>query len=341
MSSKSERFVKERREYWGKMSQIILKIEKKGYKSLSTEEIIEFPNLYRKIATDSEIAKTLNLSPDTIEYVQELVKYAHNILYSVKMDKLENIKRLIFEDFPKAFLSNFYSILTIFLLFFGTGVIVFFYTYNNPEFIKEILPEYFIQVLKESYQQGIERNINENIYMAAYYIYNNISIAFMSFILGVTFGIGTVATVVYNSVIIGSIAGYLVFFGYSYNFLNFVIAHSAFELLGITLTSGAGFAIGFSLIRATEEKRSIVLRKKVKEVMPILITGSFFILIAAFIEGFISASNIKLNIKIMIFILSLFFIFILSYKIFFVKIRKKFLINELKGIRCYFMNQSL
>jgi len=323
MSSRSERFIKERKEYWDKISSIILKIKKKGYKNLTDSEIIEFPNLYRKISTDSEIAKTFKLSPDTIEFLDRLVLHAHNTLYCVKKRKTEEIFSFIFIDFPKVFIKNIHSILAIFLLFLGTCIITFFYTYYNPDFIKEILPEYFINMLKESYKQGVERNVNENIYMASYYIYNNVSIAFTSFILGLTFGIGTILTIIYNGLVIGGIAGVIVTSGYGYNFFNFVIAHSAFELLGITLTAGAGLSIGFSLIKPEEERRRKILAKKAKEIMIILITGAFFITIAAFIEGFISASVIDIKIKIAIFIFSLIFIFGLSYKIFFVKIKRK------------------
>lgn len=324
MSSASERFVRERKEYWEKIANIVSKIEKKGYKSLIEEEIIEFPNLYRKISTDSEIAKTLKLSPDTIQYLELLVKHSHNTLYCIKKNnRLQDIIRFIFVDFSKAFIKNIYSMIIIFLLFLGTTIWAFFYTYYNPEFINEIVPDYLIDMLKESYKQGVQRDINENIYMASYYIYNNVSISFIGFILGITFGIGTLIIIIYNGLTIGCIGGAIVSSGYGSNFFNFVIAHSAFELLGVVLTCGAGLAIGLSLIKPTDEKRFVVLIKKGKEVMPILTTGAFFIIIAAFIEGFISASKIDLYIKILIFVFSLIFIFILSYKIFFVKMGRK------------------
>ena len=44
---KSERFVMDRKEDWEKLKGILLRINKKGYRSLSEEEIKEFPNLYR------------------------------------------------------------------------------------------------------------------------------------------------------------------------------------------------------------------------------------------------------------------------------------------------------
>ncbi|MCK4797274.1 MAG: hypothetical protein KAT05_07815, partial [Spirochaetes bacterium] len=82
MSTKSEKFISERKEYWEKLRLIIEKIKKNGYRSLTIYEFQEYPNLYRKTCTDSETAKTLQLSPDTVDYINNLVMQSHNILYS-------------------------------------------------------------------------------------------------------------------------------------------------------------------------------------------------------------------------------------------------------------------
>ena len=200
MSTKSEKFIQERKEYWEKLGNIIIKINKNNYKSLSVEEFQEFPNLYRKTCTDSETAKTMQLSPDTVEYINNLVLQSHNILYSSPKKTFQKLKIFFIHDFPQSFLKNIIPILIIFFLFFGVSIITFITLYLNPQYAKYVLPEELINFMKSAYKDNVERDIYSNIKMAGFYISNNISIAFASFVLGITFGIGTIYLVFYNSI---------------------------------------------------------------------------------------------------------------------------------------------
>jgi uncharacterized membrane protein SpoIIM required for sporulation len=323
--NKSEKFVNERIDYWKDLHGIIIKINKSGYNKLTREETLAFPNLYRKICTDVELAKTLELSPDTYSYINTLLQHSHNILYSTPKRNLNDVVKYFSYEFPIAFYKNRISVFVIFILFFGIGLLTFFLILHNPKFALDVLPESLSRQMKEDYSKDVTnvRDIYSNIQMAGFYIKNNVSIAFYSFTLGVTFGIGTILAILSNAITIGGIAGVVVSSGYQQNFFNFVIAHSAFELLGICLAAGAGLSIGLSMIIATPEKRLVSINKKAKEVIPIVIVAALFFTIAAFIEGFISPTKISIYIKIFIAIFSLSFIIVYSYKYIIIKFFKK------------------
>ena len=235
------------------------------------------------------------------------------------MDKL--IKFFIY-DFPMAFFRNWGSILFAFILFFGTGITVFAVVCANPTYAKHILSREMIEMMNDAYKEDPKRDIYSNIMMAGFYIRNNISIAFSSFALGVTFGIGTAVIVAFNAVNIGAVAAMVVSSGHGRNFFNFVIAHSSFELLGLCLAAGAGIAVGYSMITAKEEKKSVVFSRKAREVVPVILVSAIFIFIAAFVEGFVSPSGLPLIFKITIAIFSCLFIILYSYRILFVKFYK-------------------
>jgi uncharacterized membrane protein SpoIIM required for sporulation len=318
---RSERFVIERKEYWEKLKNILKIINSRGVNGLSEEDTREFPNLYRKICSDYELSKTQNLSPDVQDYINSLLQYSHNVLHSSPKRGVSFFIDFFNKDFPKSFMNNWRQVLFIFLLFFGIGIISFVSIYSKPENAKYILSEELMKMMKDSYSQDITdvRDLDSNIFMAGYYIYNNVSIAFQSFVLGITYGIGTLYIVISNAMTIGSIAGFIVSSGYGSNFFNFVIAHSAFELLGLCLAGGAGLSLGLSMIIPTNEKRMVSIKKKAVEISPLILTAAVFITIAAFIEGFISPSKIHILIKITIAAVSTLIIFLYSYKIIFIK----------------------
>ena len=60
--TKSERFVLAKKEQWEKLHHIVLLLSKKGYTSLSPEDILAFPLIYRLTCADLAEAKMLQLS---------------------------------------------------------------------------------------------------------------------------------------------------------------------------------------------------------------------------------------------------------------------------------------
>jgi uncharacterized membrane protein SpoIIM required for sporulation len=326
---KSERFVADRKEYWEKLKNILSKINKSGYRSLIDEEIKEFPNLYRKICTDSELSKTQDLSPDVQEYINNLLQFSHNVLHTSPKVRNSFILDFFVKDFPTAIMKNWKTFVFVTLLFFGICGLSFYVISTHPEYAAYVVPKEMLDMMKDSYSKDIsdQRDLNANIQMAGYYINNNVTIAFQSILYGVTYGLGTLFTLVYNGIMIGSIAGFVVSEGHGANFFNFVIAHSSLELLGICLAASAGLSIGLSMIIPTAEKRSRSFKNKVLEISPIILTSALFITIAAFIEGFISPSKINIIIKISIAAVTAILIFAYSYRMFFIRVYRNFKIG--------------
>jgi uncharacterized membrane protein SpoIIM required for sporulation len=296
----STKFIAERKADWERLRAAIGKIKRGGYRRLTPEEARDFPHLYRKTCTDYETAKTLKLSPDTLAYIDALVLQAHSLLYTSPKKTFRRLTRLFWPGFPRAFAGNIVFLAVIFFLFFGVATACFLAVYLHPENASALLPGYALDSMKEAYKEAPLRTTSENITMAGFYISNNVTIAFASFILGLTFGLLTIYLIFYNAVVIGGVLGLVTASGYGHNLFAFVIAHSALELLGICIAGGAGLAIGVSLIMAGEEKRSQVLARKAREVVPLFLMAGLFITSAAFIEGFVSASPVSLTLKIVI-----------------------------------------
>ncbi len=314
--TKSERFVEERKEYWMRLEEIIRKAHNGRISSLKENDIRDFPDLYRHVCTDSELAKTLELSPDTVDYISRLVRYSHNILYTPPKKNFGEIMRIFTNEFTVSFLKNIKPILFVSAVFFLLFLLTFLIILKNPDYASYVLPEDLIRLMKQSYSGDIsaKRDMFSNIVMSGFYIKNNISIGFLSFVLGVTFGAGTIIIVADNAITLGAVFGIVVSSGYSKNLITFVTAHSAFELLGLCLTAGAGLAMGLSLLYGKEQSRSSSLSIKARELTPVLFTGALSILMAAFIEGFLSPSRVSYWIKLSVALLSLALILFFSFK---------------------------
>ena len=292
----SSKYIAERKDTWERLRALIQKIKKKGYRRLTPAEAQDFPNLYRKVCTDVETARTLKLAPDMIAYINSIVLQAHSLLYASPKKTLRRIGSFFGHDYPLAFAKNLKFVLIMAILFFGVGAVTFTAVYHHPEYADDIIPGY----LKETFKDTPLRTPSENIAMAGFYIMNNVTIAFGSFLLGVTFGVLTLYLVFYNALVIGAVLGATAAAGYGDNLFSFIIAHSSLELIGICIAAGAGLAIGVNMVVARDEKRSLTFTGKAHEVVPLFIVAGCFITLAAFIEGFVSASPVPLPVKIAI-----------------------------------------
>ena len=77
--------------------------------------------------------------------------------------------------------------------------------------------------------------------LASRVLSNNVQVAFMAFASGLSAGIFTVLILLFNGISIGAALGLFSARGVGRIILDFVIAHSAFELTAICVAAGAGF----------------------------------------------------------------------------------------------------
>src|SRR5690606_34190487 len=79
---------------------------------------------------------------------------------------------------------------------------------------------------------------------------------------GVLFGLGSVFFLVFNGLVIGTVAGHLTRIGYGETFWPFVSGHSAFELSAIVLAGAAGLRLGGALLAPGQRSRARALREE-------------------------------------------------------------------------------
>jgi uncharacterized membrane protein SpoIIM required for sporulation len=140
--------------------------------------------------------------------------------------------------------------------------------------------------------------------MAGFYIQNNTSIGLQCFAWGILFGIGSLAQLLDNGRILGGIFGHMAVGPHASNFFTFVTAHSTFELTALVFAGAAGLRLGWGLIDTKGQTRMASLRREAKNALPALSASVILFVLAAFIEGFVSASPLPYMIKASIAILS-------------------------------------
>jgi uncharacterized membrane protein SpoIIM required for sporulation len=279
-------FIRDREAAWQNFESLI-KAPKKAFAA----EAARFPAMLRSLTGDLNTARAHGFNPVLIDRLDRLVFDGNQILGARQSFSLSHAARFLVKTFPQSARGHWRSFAACCLVFYGTAFFSAFLCVYKAPFAKIILGEKTMSELEEMYDRESDtyltpRDVNSDLDMFAYYIYNNISITFKTFAGGVLLGIGSLFFLVYNALFLGAAAGYLTKAGYGETFFSFVAGHSAFELTGIVLGAQAGLLLGRRFFITKGLSRGASLRAAGKSAFPLLAGAAILDFLAAIIEAF-------------------------------------------------------
>jgi uncharacterized membrane protein SpoIIM required for sporulation len=153
--------------------------------------------------------------------------------------------------------------------------------------------------MAHAYSQGFAagRDAGTDTGMAGFYVYNNVGIAFRCFATGILLGAGSLFFLVYNGLVTGTAAGYVMSVGHGANIWTFMCGHAPFELTAIVIAGGAGLQMGYALVDTGGLTRTGSLRRAAPKIAQQILGAAAMLLVAALIEGFWSPSSLPAQIK--------------------------------------------
>jgi uncharacterized membrane protein SpoIIM required for sporulation len=126
---------------------------------------------------------------------------------------------------------------------------------------------------------------------------NNISVSFLAFAMGMTFGLGTLYLMVFNGLMVGTLGGLCYTHGLSVPFWSFVLPHGVIELSAIFMAGGAGFLLGGALLFPGDLPRKDALLKRARQAGRLILGCVPLLVIAGLVEGFFSPLHVHAGFK--------------------------------------------
>ncbi|MDQ0231148.1 stage II sporulation protein M [Metabacillus malikii] len=288
-----KQFVKQHRDDWKQLEQIIVTLHK-NKRNVKSQDIDEFHRLYLKAAQQLSYSQTYLPNEEVTNYLNGLVSKAHNLLYKDQLSSMKQIQQFFSTTFIGLFLDEWKFILIAMLLFTLGGVGSFFAIVNDSLHLYSILPAEIAYGVNPS-QLG-ENEVDASI-MSSSIMTNNIQVAILAFASGITFGILTVYLLIYNGIIVGALAAVFWKQGMMYEFWAFIVPHGMVELAAIFIAGGAGLLMGYKLFVPGNYSRGFQLKKYAKHSVQLFLGTVPLFVIAGIIEGFITPADISLEAK--------------------------------------------
>jgi len=259
-------------------------------------EAQKFPEYYRLLCHHLSLARSRHYSPLLVERLEKLVIHAHQLFYKRKSHLLSSVLIYFTSGFAKSVRNEWRWVLLSGVLFFGALFAMLITLQSYPDMVYTVIPAEQLAQMESMYDPsqekiGRDRNAGTDFQMFGFYIFNNTGIGLKTFASGLLLGVGTVMTLLFNGLTIGSVAGYLTYIGYGATFWPFVSGHSALELSAIVLSGAAGFKLGFSIISPGRKSRLLSLRDNAKQAVFMMYGVATMFIMAAFVEAYWSSMS--------------------------------------------------
>lgn len=292
-----DQFIQRRKVDWARFEELLLKAEQSRTPKLSGEEISEFSGLYRSLCFDLSLVQSRDWGLTISRYLNGLASRGHNCFYRSQPGSPWAIIRFVSEGFPRLLRQNHVYFWIALALFVVPGALAGWLVALDDSWAGRIVSGQHQSMFEEMYSKTEIRDESANAIMAGFYVYNNIGIAFRCFATGVFAGLGTIFFLIYNSIFIGTVAGFLVARGHSGRFFEFVIGHGSFELTAIIVSGAAGLILGHAIVHPGSRSRWDALRERGLVAVQLALGAALMLAVAAMIEGYWSPSQVGGSVK--------------------------------------------
>lgn len=280
-------FLSLRRPSWQRFESMLVRAG--ASRTPAAPDVLPFSQALRGLCHDLATVRSRGFGRDLEHYLNDLVVRGHNTLYASAPGNSLGIRRFLSTDFPRLLRANAVYFLVSLVLFAAPAVISALVVRHDSSLAGRVLPAQEIDQMERMYREpGPDdrgRLPSAPLGMTGFYTRNNVGIAFRCFATGVFFGLGSAYFLVYNGIVLGTVAGFLVASGHGERFFSFVIGHGAFELTAIVIAGAAGLRLGHAIVHPAPYRWSESLRLRGRMAAQLAQGAAAMLLVAALIEA--------------------------------------------------------
>lgn len=279
---KETKFIAHNKEKWVRFEEL--------YQSKSNDPE-ELSDLYLDITDDLSYSQTFYSRRTVRVYLNEL---AQRVYLGVHQQKGESLSKFISVwktslplEIYRSRKTLFFALIA-FIVYLMIGVIT---THSDPDFPRIVMGDAYVDMTIENIQKGNPLAVYESDRQMDMFLMitsNNLKVAFLTFVLGFFFTIGTHVLLFYNGVMLGAFQYFFHLKGLLISSFLGIWIHGAFEISAIVLAGGAGITAGNGFLFPKSYTRLQSLQLSTKRGLKIMLSLVPFIIIAGLLESYVT-----------------------------------------------------
>jgi uncharacterized membrane protein SpoIIM required for sporulation len=289
------RFITLHKSKWTELEQLTEQLTRHT-SPIRASQLDRFTELYKAVSSNLATLQTYRPADDTTMYLNHLVAKAHNVMYKENNKSNLQLQVLFLSYFPSMLRQRRLFIVFALILFVLGGLAGFIAVWNDPLNLYQIVPANIAAGIDPSQTAQPRGDLHSPI-VSTTIMTNNIRVAVLAFVSGITLGIGTMYLLVTNGLLIGALAAVFLNSGKSYVFWAYILPHGIIELTAIFIAGGAGLYMGYRMFVPGFYSRKLRFLETAKESAQLLLGTLPLFVIAGIIEGYITPSSLTLETK--------------------------------------------
>lgn len=250
------RFRKAHEADWDRLEQIVTRMEKRSIRSLSDEDLLDLPALYRTTLSSLSVARDTSLDRALITYLERLCTRAYFQIYGVQTPAWRQLTRFFVRSWPDAVRAIWRETLFCVLLTFGAALLAYLLIRSDPSWFYSMIPEGLAdgrdpsataEYLRSTLYESPKNKGGWLGVFATFLFTHNSQIAIFSFALGFAFAVPTVLLILYNGLMLGAFYAVFAAKGLGPNVIAWLMIHGTTEIFAICISGAAGMRVGLAI----------------------------------------------------------------------------------------------
>jgi len=245
-------FVAAHRPDWERLEDLLRRMRGGRLGGLSDDDVLAFGHLYRQVTSDLAVARRDYPYDRVAVYLNGLVARAHPFVYRGEAMDRGRLGDFYRSTFPRVFRRTALFTLAALLLTALPALACYLVCVAHPDAAYVLLPgtaDRLVPIVRAHHLWFNDSPGGSESYVASFIMSNNIKVTLIAFAGGVLLGLLTVYILVYNGIMLGTLAGVVQHYGLSLGFWSFVVGHGVLELSVIFIAGGCGLQLGWALLR--------------------------------------------------------------------------------------------
>lgn len=284
-------FLRTRSSDWFELSEL-MRTSRGKLSKLDSAGVIRFSNLYRSACADLAFARR-EYAGDAVHYnLETMVSTCSSMLYEHRAIDKKRVWYFITTGAFSSIAQRPRLLLVSFLLMMVPWIAASVYSNVDPDNARGLAPA-GVESVVERPSADFKLSPDQKAQASSQILTNNIQITFVAFVGGISAGVVTILSLIYNGVALGTTTGLTIEAGNSNILWTFIFPHGFLEISCIIVAGAAGLRIAWAIISPGFRTRARALREEGRQALASALVVGISLFFCGIVEGTVSTSGVK------------------------------------------------
>lgn len=268
-------------------------LEKAGGRpeNLTPDEVLGLARLARRASAElASLRQSRGAEDPGIERLEQQIVGARSVL-AARAGRRQTFLDFFSYDYWRLIVERIRPLILALALLLIPALIGLLWALRQPDVVAGFLPPGFLWV-RDAASTDMGASAVGLAGFSLFVMRNNIQVTLITFVLGVTWGIGTGWIIAQNGLILGAVTGLAMDAGNGEVLIEAIVAHGILELSCIVIGGLAGLSVGRAMLRPGHLTRTQALAKEASSAVRLAVGTAPWLVLAGIIEGFGSRTGL-------------------------------------------------